>query len=188
MSEIQQPIIPPTQTNTRRFTTATIGLRKSDPGSSKTNRKPQSSTKRTKNTKLSNSAAGTIPQTKGTMFFQPSPTPRKLTGRVFYYREINKIEKKERANHLKEVKNKEFIRQIRSPYREDFVQLRANSVLSTRKQLEQEQRDWLRQRGKDNVLAQRAIEREFEKEKRHCKKDVLTKTHPIVHVLDVSHS
>ena len=119
-----------------------------------------------------------------TMFFQPTPTSRKLSGPVFYYRDIRRIEKNQRADHYRQVMDKEFKKQINSPYHEDFVQLRENSLITTKNRLDKEKQDWIKQRGRDVRSSLKAIENDIKHEKRHCHKDVLTRTHPIIHVLD----
>lgn len=117
--------------------------------------------------------------------FQPQAPPRQINGPVFFYRKLNKIELKERASHLQEIKRKSFNQNINSPFKQDMVQLRENSVRSSKKALAQEHQKWSKQRYRENKQSQKAIIEDFEKERRHCKRDVLSKSHPIVHILDL---
>lgn len=117
--------------------------------------------------------------------FQPQAPPRQITGPVFYYKKINKIEQKERAAHLQEIKRKAFNNNINSPFKQDMLQMREKSVKSTRRALAQEHQDWVKQRNRENKESKKAIIEDFEKERRHCQKDHLSRTHPIVHILDL---
>lgn len=117
--------------------------------------------------------------------FQPQAPPRQINGPVFFYRKLNKIEQKERATHLQEIKRKSFNQNINSPFKQDMLQLRENSVRSSRKNLAEEHQKWTKQRYRENKQSQKAIIEDYEKERRHCKKDVLSRTHPIVHILDL---
>lgn len=117
--------------------------------------------------------------------FQPQPPPRQISGPVFYYKKINRIEQKERAAHLQEIKRKAFNSNINSPFKQDMLQLRENSVKSSKRSLAQEHQEWVKQRNRENKESRKAIIEDFEKERRHCKKDYLSSTHPIVHILDL---
>ena len=66
-----------------------------------------------------------------------------------------------------------------------MLQLRENSVKSSKRSLAQEHQEWVKQRNRENKESRKAIIEDFEKERRHCKKDYLSSTHPIVHILDL---
>lgn len=117
--------------------------------------------------------------------FQPQAPPRQISGPVYFYRKLNRIELKERASHLQEIKRKSFNQNINSPFKQDMFQLRENSIISSRRALSQEHQKWAKQRNRINKESQQAIIEDFERERRHCQKDVLSRTHPIVHILDL---
>lgn len=117
--------------------------------------------------------------------FQPSPKPPVLTGPVTYYRDLEKIDKQIQREFDKSLKRKEIKRQMRSPYKENFVRLRADSVRSTRNRLKTNEKLSCRQRRYDSKAYREACEEEFESERRHCKNDYVSKTYPELRIIGV---
>lgn len=194
---------PPIKT-TRRFSPESIvdltvqSLRSSDPClKTKTrNSTSRSKTVKTRESTRPNTASSVInapphiPQRTEfnngqTALFVPQAPPRSITGKVFYYTKIKKIEDKERETHLRQIQKKAFNQQIHSPFKQDMLQMRENSVRSTRRFLAHEQKQWYKERNKINKECKEAISEDYKKESRHCKKDYLTQSHPIVHILDL---
>ena len=83
------------------------------------------------------------------------------------------------------MKQKEIRRQMRSPYKENFVRLRADSVRSTRNRLKTNEKLSCRQRRYDSKAYREACEEEFESERRHCKNDYVSKTYPELRIIGV---
>ncbi|OHT08999.1 hypothetical protein TRFO_22237 [Tritrichomonas foetus] len=124
-------------------------------------------------------------RSKKKQLFQPQASPRTLTGPVFYYREIDKIDKIYKRDFDSEMKRKEIKKQMHSPYKENFVRLRAESVKSTRRQISNNEREWIRKRAKDNQSYENACQEEYDSERRHCQIDYINPTHKELRVLGI---
>lgn len=125
------------------------------------------------------------PKRKKMTLFQPSPKPPKLTGPVTYYRSIDKIDKQLQRDFDESLRRKEIKRQMKSPYKENMVRLRSESVRSVRKQLQRNEILSRRQRKHEIVAYRSACEEEYESERRHCQVDYVSKTYRELRIMGV---
>lgn len=117
--------------------------------------------------------------------FQPSPQPPKLTGPVTYYRDNEKIDKRLQREFDKMQKSKEIKRQMKSPYKINFVRLRADSVRSTRNQLQKNEKISRKKRWNESKAYRKACEEEIESERRNSKIDYVSKTYHELRIIRI---
>ena len=82
-------------------------------------------------------------------------------------------------------KSKEIKRQMKSPYKVNFVRLRADSVRSTRNQLQKNEKISRKQRWNESKAYRKACEEEFESERRKSIIDYVSKTYHELRIIRI---
>lgn len=125
----------------------------------------------------------TMRRSKG--FFTHEPAPVRLSGPLIRYRERDRLEKRESYTFYNEMKQKWTQKNMNSPYKKDFVKLKATAERTTRSNLERRDRDFARDRMKAIYDYKSSCEQEIQSEKRHCQTDHFSRLHKDLRILSI---
>lgn len=117
--------------------------------------------------------------------FQPSPAPLMICGPVFYYSGVDQFEKKMSRQYDEELKRKSRAKQLRSPYKENFVKLRDNSIRQVNLKFAMNEYKEARQRFRESMRYRDACQEEFENEERHCHTDTISRSYKELRIIHV---